>query len=96
MTTTRFCLTHGNAEPERGFSVNKYILQHREGLHEETIVALRMIKYFISLYDDITDIPITRCLSTLGQETRNKYHLFLELKQKRKSYQESQSGTTAH
>ena len=46
MTTTWFCLSHGNAEPERGFSENKRILEHREGLHEETIVALRMIKDF--------------------------------------------------
>lgn len=27
-----FCLTHGNAAPERGFSKNKNVLQDREAL----------------------------------------------------------------
>lgn len=38
------CVSHGNAEAERGFSVNKRLLQDRTQLNEKTIVAMRIIK----------------------------------------------------
>lgn len=84
MTTTWFCLSHGNAEPERGFSENKNVLKDRESMHEETIVAIRMTKDFISFYDNVTKIPITRRLLTFCQNARNKYQCFLDDQKKRK------------
>lgn len=38
------CVSHGNAVPKRGFSINKMILQEREMLKEDTIVSLRFGK----------------------------------------------------
>lgn len=52
-------LSHGNAEPERGFSENKYILQGSEALSPETIVALRAVKNFINLSEGPENIIIT-------------------------------------
>lgn len=43
------CVSHGNAVPERGFSVNKMILEEREMLKEDTIVSLRLVKESIML-----------------------------------------------
>lgn len=59
------CVSHGNAIPERGFSVNKRMLQDRTPLKEGMIVALRMVKESIEmhngnvrLYTDIFNIAI--------------------------------------
>lgn len=43
------CVSHGNAVPERGFSVNKHLLQDRSLLKEKTIVSLRFVKEAINL-----------------------------------------------
>ena len=37
-------LPHGNADPERGFSVNKHLDNHGSTTSEETIEALRFLK----------------------------------------------------
>lgn len=44
------CVSHGNAIPERGFSINKQLLQDRSQLQEKTIVALRFAKESIELH----------------------------------------------
>lgn len=44
------CVSHGNADAERGFSVNKYVLQDRGSLKESTIVAIRLVKQSIDLH----------------------------------------------
>lgn len=43
------CTSHGNALPERGFSINKHLLQDRTSLKENTIIALRLVKQAIDL-----------------------------------------------
>lgn len=83
---TYLSLSHGNAAPERGFSLNKYVLQGREQLHEDTITAIRMVKDAISLYDKIDDFPINRRLLDLCAASRKKYFLHLDVeKQQRES-----------
>ena len=43
-----FTLSHGNADPERGFSINKHLLKiRRSTTSESTIVTLRLVKDFI-------------------------------------------------
>lgn len=77
-------LTNGNAEPERGFSENKYILDDREQLNEETIIALRMIKNNINLYKDIEDFPVhNRRLLDLCYNARQKYFAYLDMKKEK-------------
>lgn len=44
------CISHGNAVPERGFSLNKYLLEDRSSMKERTIEALRLTKEFILLH----------------------------------------------
>jgi hypothetical protein len=42
----QICLTvdHGNATPERGFSINGYVVdKERTNLEKETILAIRMV-----------------------------------------------------
>ena len=41
-------LSHGNSDPERGFFINKSILQsHVTSLEEGAIVALRLVRDYI-------------------------------------------------
>ena len=43
-------LSHGNADPERGFSTNKYLLAvHGGSTSEKTVQAVCFVKDFISL-----------------------------------------------
>lgn len=61
-----------NAIPEQGFSENKYILEGRERLDEETIESIRLVKNTINLYGGASNIPITRklvkCISKSHQK----------------------------
>ena len=56
----KFILTlgHGPADVERGFSVNGYVM--RDNMTPETIVSLRIIKYYI-LANGLTVSTVDRC-----------------------------------
>lgn len=85
LSKTYLSLSHGNAAPERGFSLNKYVLQGREQLKEDTITAIRMVKDGISLYDKVEDFPINQRLIDLCASSRKRYFLHLDVeKQQRK------------
>lgn len=88
LVITCLCISHGNATPERGFSINKAVLDHRTSLDEETIIALRIVKEAILLYGGILKIPITRKLLTFARNSHAAYEVFLE--NKRKIEEESQ------
>ena len=45
-------LSHGNADPERGFSVNK----HGSTTSEETIGALKFVKDFLNMKDRVESV----------------------------------------
>lgn len=77
-------MSHGNAAPERGFSLNKSALQNREQLHEDTIVAIRMVKDAVLLYDKVEDFPITRRLLDLCSSSRKKYFLHLDVEKQQR------------
>ena len=56
-------LSHGNSTPERGFSINKILLEiHGSRTYEDTIVALRMVKDAINRVGGSCKFPITRAL----------------------------------
>lgn len=44
------CVSHGNAVPERGFSINKNMLEDRTLLKEGAIEALRLAKECLLLH----------------------------------------------
>ena len=47
-------LSHGNADPERGFSVNKHLLNiHGSTTSEETIEAFRFVKDCLNRKDGL-------------------------------------------
>lgn len=80
-------ISHGNAGPERGFSENKHILNGRESLAEETIVAIRMVKESIRLHGGVLNFPITRRLINLFDMARDSYEQSQHLKKAEKTLQ---------
>ena len=48
-------VSHGNSTPERGFSVNRIILEtHEYIIYEDTIVALRIVKEELNRVGSVT------------------------------------------
>lgn len=52
-------LSVSNSIPEQGFSENKYILEGRKSLEEDTIQAIRLVKNFINLHGGSKLVPIS-------------------------------------
>lgn len=59
------CVSHGNAVPERGFSINKQILQDRSQMQEKTIVAMRFVKEALLMYDGNVSVLCIICYSII-------------------------------
>lgn len=55
-------LSHGQADIERGFSINKKILDDHTSLGEKTLSATRTVKEVIQQYGSIRNIPMTTSL----------------------------------
>ena len=54
-------LSYGNIVPERGFSLNKYMLSiHVNNLEDETIVALQIVKDKLCLRGSLKNVEITK------------------------------------
>ena len=67
-------LSHGNATPERGFSINKILLDvHGYSTYEDTIVALRMVKDALNRVGGCCKFPITRGLLQKAKDARSRY-----------------------
>ena len=79
-----FCilvLPHGNAEPERGFSINKLMLQiHGVAIHEETMVALRMVKEHILKCKGVMNVSISQDLIKSVYSAYQRYNIFMDAK----------------
>ena len=74
-------ISHGNADPERGFSINKHMLNiHGYSLGEDTIVAIRMIKDYIIKCGGSEKVPVSNALLKSCKQARNRYHADLEEK----------------
>lgn len=72
-------LSHGNAAPERGFSVNNSLLsKERLALGEQTICAVRVVKEAVRLFGAVTNIPITKELIASSRRAYAEYALVLE------------------
>ena len=58
-------LSHGNSDPERGFSTNKYLLAvHRRSTSKKTIQAVRFVKDFINLDGGEKNIKVLKSMLT--------------------------------
>ena len=84
-------LSHGNAAPERGFSVNNALVTQEKGsLAERSIVALRVVKEAIRLFGSSTNVPMTRELLQSVKHAHAEYALFLENERKRQLLEEEE------
>merc|ERR1711913_154740 len=79
-------LSHGNAGPEQGFSINKAIIDaHGPGIREDVIVALRRTKHHLLQVGGVTKFKITRPLLQSVKLSRSRYEEELREKEKAKS-----------
>ena len=84
-------LPHGNSDPERGFSINKILLdRHGPNLAEETIEALRTVKDFIIQSGGFLKVEITKSMMNKCKGSRTRYKEFLEEQKKTEAEQQKQ------
>lgn len=91
-------LPHGNAEPERGFSINKHLLDiHGSATKEDTLIALRMVKDWIVRVGGVENIVVTKELMKFCYKAREKYmeHLRLEKEKKELKAKKEKEAATA-
>ena len=68
-------ISHGNV-PERGFSLNKYMLSiHGNNLEDETFVVLRIVKDELCLRGGLEDVEITKEFFRSVQDAHGSYIL---------------------
>jgi len=84
---TALTLSHSNAIPERGFSVNNVMLDKEKLslqilLGENTIVALRIVKNTIRLFESETSVPITKGPLTAARKAHSELYLKEQRRQK--------------
>jgi len=84
-------LSHGNAAPERGFSVNNALVTKERGsLSERSIVAVRVVKEAIRMYGSCTNVPITKEMLHAVKQAHSEYAAFLENERKEAILQEEE------
>ena len=70
---------HGNADVERGFSENSYVVtENRAQLSEKSVTSLRYVKDVVKHYGDIRRVPITKNLIKAVAGSHRQYTLRLE------------------
>lgn len=68
------CLSHGNADVERGFSENRRLLLERSNLSIESINGLRAIQSFSKRYNrDVATIPIKADMMKAVKQSHKRY-----------------------
>ena len=79
-------LSHSNAIPERGFSMNNALL-HKDQLTlgEKTIVAERIVKDRIRVFGSVTAVPINKDIIEAARKAGSEYMLHLEEKHKKEA-----------
>lgn len=84
------CLSHGNAEVERGFSVNKEVSV--ENMSEECLIAKRLICQFIKENGDPVDISLSKTLLISCSGAYQRYKLACEEKRNILEMEKKQNG----
>ena len=68
------CISHGNSDPKRSFSLNKTPLNVRGALiREETIEAVWFVKKFIIRNGGLANIQVTGSMIRSWQNARQRY-----------------------
>ena len=69
-------ISHGNVVPERGFSLNKYMLSiHGNNLEDDTFVVLQIAKDELCLRGGLEDVEITKEFFRSVQDAHGSYIL---------------------
>jgi len=77
------CVSHGQADVERGFSLNKHIVSETQvNLKQHTVSALCTVKDVISKYQEVEKIPVTRDLIQRFRGAHAAYNEYLSSLQK--------------
>ena len=72
-------ISHGNADPERGFSINKHMLKiHGSSLGEDTLTAVRLVKDYVIKCGGSEKVPLTNGLMNSCRKAWNRYNAYLE------------------
>ena len=67
-------LPHGNADPERGFSVNKRLLEkHSNNISEDTLESIRITKDFIIQSGGQANVKVTAEMIEKCKVANSKY-----------------------
>ena len=72
---TVFTLPHGNSDPERGFSINKAMVDINH--NESTIVSFRLVKDTIRIYGGVLNVSITLPLLQAVKDSHKVYQDYL-------------------
>jgi hypothetical protein len=79
-------MSHSNAVPERGFSINNSMLGKESlSLGEKTIVSLRVVKDAVRIFGCVTKVPITRDLISAAKKAYSEYQLYLDKKRQQEA-----------
>lgn len=83
-------ISHGNADPERGFSINKHVLAiHGSNTSEQTLESIRLVKDYLIKCGGVDKIYITKNLLSSCKSAYSRYHKDLEEKKKMALAEES-------
>jgi len=89
-------LSHSNASPERGFSVNNALVTTDRGsLSERSIVSVRVVKEAVRMFGSCTKVPITKDLINAVRHAHSEYALFLEKERKQALLEEEEKKKKA-
>ena len=67
-------LTHGNSTLERGFSINKYLLEvHGSSTSEKTLESLCFVKNEVCCFSGVKIVPISWELISSVKNAHSKY-----------------------
>ena len=87
---TVMLLPHGNADVERGFSINNKLLEkHGNNLHEEMIESLRIVKEFLIRSGGQNNIDISTEMIKACKSSRENYCKYLAEKREQEKQQEA-------
>ena len=82
-TSSDLLFSHGNAIPERGFSMNNVLLtKDRMSLKEESIISEWIVKDAIRLFGFVTAVPISKGLIRATKKAYSEYAHHLEEEKK--------------
>lgn len=93
---TCLCISHGNADVERSLSVNKKLVTpERCRLSDESVNGLRLTRDAVSMFQHVTDIPITKDLLAAVRQAHQKYETRREAERKEEALLERKKKEAA-